>query len=83
MVLSSIWLLEALGSRLWTIKSSFWIFAGQSAIETDGQEPQCPDSLFNQHLYWWDQVPKQLQFNRYIRSGYRAGKWMVTLLGNN
>ena len=24
-------------------------------------------------LYWWDEVPAVLQFNPYIKSGYRAG----------
>ena len=28
----------------------------------------------NHHsLYWWDEVPKVLQFNPYVKSGYRAG----------
>ena len=26
-----------------------------------------------QRLYWWDEVPPQLQYNKFIRSGYRAG----------
>ena len=26
-----------------------------------------------QRLYWWDEVPTQLQYNKFIRSGYRAG----------
>lgn len=24
-------------------------------------------------LFWWDEIPTVLQFNRFIRSGYRAG----------
>ncbi len=34
------------------------------------------DNKFREHskLYWWDEVPAVLQFNPYIKSGYRAGE---------
>ena len=31
-------------------------------------------------LYWWDEVPAVLQFNPYIKSGYRAGVPVLSVL---
>ena len=33
-------------------------------------------------LLWWDEVPKELQFNRYIASGYRANLTYCQCLGS-
>lgn len=30
-------------------------------------------------LYWWDEVPQVLQFNPYVKSGYRAGRQLAKL----
>jgi hypothetical protein len=36
--------------------------ATSAAVQWDGQR-----------LYWFDEAPPVLQFNKYVRSGYRAG----------
>lgn len=42
----------------------------------DGEEDDRP---FSQRIFWWDEVPVQLQYNKFIRSGYRAGNFHAIL----
>ena len=39
----------------------------QASSKTDSSHKTHPK------LYWWDEVPEVLQFNPYVKSGYRAG----------
>lgn len=41
---------------------------------TGSHTPRGDVFLSNSDLYWWDEVPQVLQFNPYVKSGYRAGK---------
>ncbi|KAL0028704.1 hypothetical protein WJX79_000808 [Trebouxia sp. C0005] len=43
------------------------------AAGTSGLSKAVKTSRKQSKLYWWDEVPAVLQFNPYIKSGYRAG----------
>jgi len=44
------------------------------ATGTSGLSKADNTSREHSKLYWWDEVPAVLQFNPYIKSGYRAGE---------
>lgn len=44
------------------------------ATGTSGLSKADITSQEHSKLYWWDEAPAVLQFNPYIKSGYRAGK---------
>lgn len=44
------------------------------AAGTSGLSKAVKTSRKQSKLYWWDEVPAVLQFNPYIKSGYRAGE---------
>eukprot|EP00884_Botryococcus_braunii_P010567 jgi/Botrbrau1/19511/Bobra.0035s0011.1 len=46
---------------------------GDAAREAPRQSSAGLHSYGPDRLYWFDEAPPQLQFNKYIRSGYRAG----------
>ena len=51
--------------------------AGPSRLQKS--EERCTSGLSSgcsQRLYWFDELPEVLQYNKYVRSGYRAGEAM-------
>ena len=49
--------------------------AGPSRLQKSGE--RCTSGLSSgcsQRLYWFDELPEVLQYNKYVRSGYRARK---------
>ncbi len=50
------------------------------ATGTSGLSKADNTSREHSKLYWWDEVPAVLQFNPYIKSGYRAGSKPLLIL---
>lgn len=50
------------------------------ATGTSGLSKADNPSREHSKLYWWDEVPAVLQFNPYIKSGYRAGSDLLLII---
>ena len=54
--------------------------AGVVRVTATGLSKAHNTSREHSKLYWWDEVPAVLQFNPYIKSGYRAGSKLLLIL---